>query len=394
MNNNKSNKSVSSIALFAAATIPVDGDFEKIKSTPVKDISNVRVPEEIRWAENIEKKHIRRTEIKEKLMFKKETFAALKDFKASAKAKSTGAVSSSEKPSKPEAKPAEAAPVKEEVFCQSAIIPGRSIVGTISDKEFLLLINDLRSLVSQENESVTKNVLAVKRVNEFLTKIDFSQEKFEALNRTQRSCLVLDAYRGFQPNVAPGLQLTVATDIACSNVNATQKIDYVSRMKLIKSSLSHLPGYVPGENDQDKKNILNFAARANNAIDILHEVAVEVNDPKYVRKLETFQKAAVAMISWIASESVLVYYKDQIENTGYKFVSKDESYFIGVCRVCGFNVMQACRIIQAVEDTILDSSESVHKFIQELLVLGKTKATLGDVFGDKLINFNKVQLKK
>lgn len=392
MNNNKS-KPASPIALFAAATIPVDGDFEKIKSTPVKDISNVRVPEEIRWAEKIAEKHEHRKEVKERTMFKKETFAALKDFKAAAKAKPA---TNSAKPvaaSKPEEKVVEPAN-KEDKFCQSAIIPGRSLVGTIDHKEFLLLINDLRSLVSQENEAVTKNVLAVKRVNDFLAKIDFPQEKFESLNRTQRSCLVLDAYRGFQPNVAPGLQLTVATDIACNNINATQRIDYVSRIQLIKSSLNRLPGYVPGENDQDKKNILNFAGRANNAIDILHEVAVEVNDPKYVRKLETFQKAAIAMISWIASEAVLVYYKDMIESTGYKFVTKDENYFIGVCRVCGFNIMQACRIIQAVEDTVLDSSESVHKFIQELLVLGKTKATLGDVFGDKLINFNKVQLKK
>lgn len=392
MNNNKS-KSASPIALFSAATIPVDGDFEKIKSTPVKDISNVRVPEEIRWAEKIAEKHEHRKEVKERTMFKKETFAALKDFKAAAKAKPATNSASASKPSgaKPEEKAAE--PKKEE-FYQSAIIPGRSLVGTIDHKEFLLLINDLRSLVSQENEAVSKNPLSVKRINEFLAKIDFPIEKFETLNRTQRSCLVLDAYRGFQPNVAPGLQLTVATDIACNNINATQKIDYVSRIKLIKSSLSHLPGYVPGENDQDKKNILNFAGRANNAIDTLHEVAVEVNDPKYIRKLETFQKAAIAMISWIASEAVLVYYKDMIESTGYKFVTKDENYFIGVCRVCGFNIMQACRIIQAVEDTVLDSSESVHKFIQELLVLGKTKATLGDVFGDKLINFNNVQLKK
>lgn len=390
MNNNNKSKPASPIALFAAATIPMDGDFEKIKSTPPKP-EGLRVPEEVRWAENMEKKHEKRVAVRERIQFKKDTFAALKDFKAKAIAKKEGKPApAAAKPAETEAKPAN----NDDKFFQSAIIPGRSLVGLIDDKEFLLLINDLRSLVSQENEVVTKNPLTIKRIDSFLKKIDFSPEKFESLNRTQKSCLVLDAYRGFHPNVAPGLQLTVATDIACSNVNAKQKIDYVSRMKLIKASLGHMKGYVPGENDQDKKNVLNFAGRANNAIDTLHEIAVEVNDPAYVRKLETFQKAALAMISWIASESVLVYYKDMIENTGYKFITKDDQYFIGVCRVVGFNVMQACRILQAVEDTLLDSPESVHKFIQELLTLGKTKATIGDLFGDKLVNFAKFQLKK
>jgi hypothetical protein len=385
--------------LLSNAVVPVDMDFEKILPTPVK-VGSDKVPAEIRWAEKQQEKHIKRVQIREKITLTKEInslFAAAtanakpkteKKGKATPDAKKSGNVEA-----KIEAKPSE---VKSDEFHQSAIL-GRNILGLIDHKMFLLLINDLRSLTSTENEVQHKNPLALKRIAEFCKLIDFPLEKFDSLNRTQRSCLVLDAYTGFKPNVAPGLQITLATDKACNAINVKQRIDYVTRLQLIKASLDKST-YTPGENDVEAKQILNFAGRVNSAIEEITNLIVKVTEPDYVRDMEVFTKAALVMVSWISSEKVLNFYRKRIESTGYKFISNDADAYIAVCKQVGFNISQASRILQAVEDTVLASKEEVHNFVSELLELDRANLVnptptyvtkLGEAFKDK---FSQIQV--
>lgn len=383
--------------LLSNAVVPVDMDFEKIQPTPVK-VAADKVPAEIRWAEKMKEKNAKRIEIKAKLEFSKEVNALFSEATAKAKAKTEKKGKTTPEPENVKTTSSEEVKSSEESdkFHESAIL-GRDIRGLIDHRMFLLLISDLRSLVSTENEAHNKNPLALKRIEDFCNLINFPIKKFEYLNRTQRSCLVLDAYTGFKPNIAPGLQITVATDKACNAINVNQRIDYVTRMSLIKASLNKST-YTPGANDTEAKQILNFAGRVNKAIEEIADVIVQVTEPGYVRNMELFTKAALLMVSWISSEKVLNYYKHRIESTGYRFVSNDADAYIAVCKQAGFNISQACRLLQAVEDTVLASKEEVHNFVAELLELDRVNlinptptyvVKLGEAFKD---SFSKIKL--
>lgn len=277
----------------------------------------------------------------------------------------------------------------------------KPMAGTIEADEYIKLMMDLRSLVSNEKswevEASNINPSAEKRFKDFCSKINFSYDEFISLNRVDRQHLVLHAYVGYSQNIAFGLQLSAATDLAAVTRGSKCSVDYLTRQKMINDSFNTKRVAPVGSNTEaGHKNILNFAGRAKVAALETFGIMEQVNKPDYRRDLALFKKAAMCLIEWISCESVLKMFEEEIRANGYTdFASKDAETFLMIARLSGFNVSQAQALIVASLNEPLYTDELIDAFVAKLVkldnvtVLKEGSAAFAKL-GDLKKKFNKI----
>jgi len=387
-----------------AANLSADGEFsapvvEEKKKTP-RDF----VPAEERWLEDLKKKDEKRKTMKIKIELSREATSIAEEVK---KFKAKKATETSTKSSAKSVVVEKATEPKVNVITDYQGILNKNIVGMIDHKQFLDLASDLRSLLANEFEPGKMNPNSINRMKQFCQTIGFDYDTFISLERTKRSSIVLDAYIGYSPNIALGLQITSACDLACANTNVKMKIDYVSRIQSINAflardrSTNNGPNYHERadaakvkivswtETDPTVKSILNYSGRARVASMKVSEMIATVGKADYQKNLVDFKKSVAAMITWIVCEKVLKLYEDEIKSRGYtEFVSKEASTYLAVCKMLGFNAAQSTRILIASDGEAYYDETALDKLVKELYSLENVTivnesgafAKMGEVF--------------